>query len=84
MGYKGPVFYRSSQGRWTRLDARPHTPMIPPHSTCVGEEVQVWRLQEGPLGPQLISTTIGFGLLAPDSIFTMWCLTPDAVSQSWG
>ena len=47
--------------------------------SLVGEEVQVWRLQEGPLGAQLISTTIGFGLLAPDSIFTMWCLNPNAV-----
>ncbi|XP_063859838.1 uncharacterized protein LOC135100657 isoform X2 [Scylla paramamosain] len=51
---------------------------------AVGEEVQVWRLQEGPLGPQLISTTIGFGLLAPDSIFTMWCLTPDAYALGVG
>ncbi|XP_050719269.1 uncharacterized protein LOC126999979 isoform X2 [Eriocheir sinensis] len=54
---------------------------------AVGEEVQMWRLQEGPLGPQLISNTVGFGLLAPDTIYTMWCLTPDAyvlgVGSGW-
>ncbi|XP_047474425.1 uncharacterized protein LOC125028883 isoform X2 [Penaeus chinensis] len=48
------------------------------------DELWVWRLQEGPLGRRLVSSTIGFGLLPPDTVLTTWCLSGDAFALGVG
>nr|XP_053640128.1 uncharacterized protein LOC128694174 [Cherax quadricarinatus] len=45
---------------------------------AVEEEVQVWVVEGGPLGDRFVCHTVGFGLLPPDTVHTMWCLAPDA------
>lgn len=53
----------------------------PPCPDTAEDELWVWRLQEGPLGRRLVSSTIGFGLLPPDTVLTTWCLSGDAVRE---
>ncbi|ROT83911.1 hypothetical protein C7M84_022909 [Penaeus vannamei] len=48
------------------------------------DELWAWRLEEGPLGRRLVSSTIGFGLLPPDTVLTSWCLSGDAYALGVG
>ncbi|KAG7171594.1 hypothetical protein Hamer_G014731 [Homarus americanus] len=50
-------------------------------TTLLEEEVQIWRVESGPLGRRFVCHTFGFGLLSPETVHTMWCLALDAVSS---
>ncbi|XP_071532604.1 uncharacterized protein [Panulirus ornatus] len=47
----------------------------------VEDEVQVWQVMTGPLGRRLVCRVVGFGLLNPDTIHSVWCLAPDALAM---